>query len=525
MKKVRFSTRFWGLALVVALLVSVLAGCATQKTAAPTQGGDKPAVTTTKAPASTTAATTEDVTLAPVELSWYILETAENLGDLDEVIARMNEITEPEINATLKLVTFDGASFADKIKLMIQGGEEFDMCFTSNWLNPYTVNAAKGAYVALDDLLEEYGPNVRNTVPDKYWDVARVGGKIYGMLNYQVFAQRNGFLIKKDLAEKYGLDVDSIKKVEDIEPFLEEVMQNEQGLAGIVGSSIPNQYDPTTGALLDFIIGDETLPIYVAADDPTFTAKNYAESDAYKEKIERARRWYQKGYIRKDALTAWADQTADINAGKYAAMLNVGTMKPGYIEEWKTLRGLDLVGIPMETQVASAASILGTLTAVSVTSKNPERAVMYYNMLYGNPELYNTLIFGIEDKHYTKIEHNVVEQIPDSGYKFSNAWEVGNQFNAYYRKGSIIGIWDETIKYNAEAFTSPIISFNFDQEPVKSEIAQIQAVAQEYDPQFNVGVADLDKVYPEYLNKLQAAGIDKVIAEAQAQLDAWKAGQ
>jgi putative aldouronate transport system substrate-binding protein len=75
---------------------------------------------------------------------------------------------------------------------------------------------------------------------------------------------------------------------------------------------------------------------------------------------------------------------------------------------------------------------------------------------------------------------------------------------------------------NAETFYAA--DFFFDPSAVKSEMANVQAVyTSDIMPIYN-GVLDYEKHIDAALEKLKAAGIEKVIAEYQKQLDAHQAG-
>ncbi|MBQ8816752.1 MAG: hypothetical protein IJZ84_05690, partial [Lachnospiraceae bacterium] len=56
-------------------------------------------------------------------------------------------------------------------------------------------------------------------------------------------------------------------------------------------------------------------------------------------------------------------------------------------------------------------------------------------------------------------------------------------------------------------------------------IEQINAVKDEYRNMFDKGVygADFEAKYAEFVAKLEKAGVNEVIADYQAQLDAWLA--
>ncbi len=75
---------------------------------------------------------------------------------------------------------------------------------------------------------------------------------------------------------------------------------------------------------------------------------------------------------------------------------------------------------------------------------------------------------------------------------------------------------------NANAIPSVILGFAFNPEPVQSELAQTASVVQEYWPALELGTVDPDTVLPEFLDKLDKAGAQKIIDEMQKQIDAWK---
>ena len=56
-----------------------------------------------------------------------------------------------------------------------------------------------------------------------------------------------------------------------------------------------------------------------------------------------------------------------------------------------------------------------------------------------------------------------------------------------------------------------------------AEIAAVQNVKEEFWATLMTGTVDPDKFIPQANEKFKAAGLDKIIAEAQSQIDAWKA--
>ncbi len=473
----------------------------------------------TTTPNSTAASTTEQA-LPPVELEWYIGGDENDVADLPAVLEVVNKTLKEKINATLKLNLIDFGTLEQKMDVKIGANEVFDMCFTSSWANVYSKKVSKGAYVELDELLKKYGQNILSTIPEKYWDAARVDGKLYGILNYQMYANVYGITGNKALMDKYGVKKEDIKKLEDLEPFMAKVKEGETGVYPLRVS--PMAYtDPDTGALYWGAVPGSGMFV-VNENDPELKVVNLYETKAYRQRADLVRKYYLNGFIRKDGFIADKMFNEDVKAGKYA-LWGGGNIMPGNEESSKAQTGLDVYGIPLMPPMVETSGIMGTMTGVSKTSKNPERAVMFYDLLFSDKELYNTLVYGIENKHYKKISENTVELIPDSGYNNTNAaWEMGNSFSAYLLNGTDPDVFKQRLEINDNAQASPLLGFNYNTEPMKTELAALNAVYTEAAPQLLYGIEDPEKFLPGLIEKGKKAGFDKVRDDVQAKIDEWR---
>ena len=136
--------------------------------------------------------------------------------------------------------------------------------------------------------------------------------------------------------------------------------------------------------------------------------------------------------------------------------------------------------------------------------------------------VYNLLCYGIEGKHYNKVGENRIETIKDSGYAPNKSWEFGNNFNAYLMEGQEDDIWEQTKEVNETATVSKLLGFALDTEPIKSELEACNAAVEEYMYNLTAGAVDIDTKLPEFQKKLKNAGVDRMIAEVQKQVDEWK---
>lgn len=428
----------------------------------------------------------------------------------DAVMEKVNALLKERYNLELEFEIYDFGSYNDKMNMIISSSEPYDICWTTEgWLNKYLPNISKGAFLALDDLIDENAPGLREVLPDFLFEQARVNGYIYAIPNYQICYNAFGFSIRKDLAEKYGFDYESVKTYEDMYPFFDAIVENEKDLYA-VGTSGQNFL--TTVFTNDYI-GVAGLASFKKGDD--------AYAISWFPEVEKASRraigeWYKKGYIRDDVVTV-QDDSADVTSGKYASYIEV--VKPGGAVDRSTKSGgFEYVQVAIQEPFVSATASRSTMTAVSSGTKHPEAAIRMIEIMNSDVEIFNMINYGVQDVNYA-LKDGFVDAIPDSGYFYNTAWAFGNQFNAYLKVGQVPGIWEETMAINNSAEVSPILGFSFDETAVANEAAQIAAVQNEY--RFIEMGDNFEQRFEEYQEKLVRAGVERYCEEAQAQLDAW----
>lgn len=439
--------------------------------------------------------------------------------DVDMVSEALSAIARKKINATIKLKPIDWGAFDEKMKLAFAAGEECDIVFVAPWINNYIQNVANGNIIPLDELLPRYAPGLWKSIPEASWDAARVGGKIYGVLNQQIWVKPFGFIVRKDLADKYGLDVNAIQKYEDLEPFIKAVKEGEPDITPL--TSARNWMFETAG--FDPIVSQET-PVAIRYDDKDLKVFNAAATPEFKASVDLARKWYLAGYAPKDKIER-ADSEAMWRAGQFA-MSMTSVVKPGGDIEARERFGQEVYQKSVTQPFLTTAGSSATMNAICRTSKNPERAMMVLELLNTDVEFYNLISKGIEGRHWewADKENKVIKPGPNNAdYNPNTDWEFGNQFNAYYidPEQAKQKVWEATYKLNNDSPPSAALGFNFNPEPVKTELANISAVVKELSEPLTSGMVDPETALPEYLKRLDEAGLQTVIEETQKQLNEW----
>lgn len=501
------------LALALSLVLSLgLTGCSKESEDKVADKGTKTEDTKAK---DEKKKETEEVKLEPVELIWHF-PLGQVQPDQDKVFDEVNRIAKEKINATVKFNAMDFGVFKERIPILMASGEPADLIWTASWANNYLQNVAKSAFLPLDELLEKYGKSLLEDIPKPIWNATRVKDKIYAIPNYQISSMTNPLLFKKDLIDKYNFDINSVKKLEDLEPFLKAVKENEDGIYPIEHR---NKLWENTAVHFGFeaIMRMQPGAIEYGADEVKVI--NQYASDKFKNFCKLMSSWYQKGYIRKDIVSV-TNAEADRKAGKYAILTGGNVPYPGNNEVVVEKNyGYEVKELIFSDTVIKSGSVLATLNAVSQISKNPERAVMFIDLLNSSKEATNLLAYGIEGEHYNKVDDGRIDLIKDSGYNHGWKWALVNSFKTYVISPSPADENERVLAMHKKAIPSPLMGFSFDAESVKTELAQCSSVHDEYFNGLAAGVVDTDKYLPEFLDKLEKAGVSKVIAEMQKQVD------
>lgn len=445
-----------------------------------------------------------------------------NIGNMTDVAAvqeEINKITKEKINATVKLMPIDIAAWNQQVNLLLAGNEPLDLLVTSSFFN-YSSQVAKGQLLPLDELLEKYGPEIKNTMAPEIYNGTKIDGKNYGVPSIRDVGADYGMVLRKDLVDKYGIDLSKVKTFADLEPVFKTIKDNEPGITPLVQSTQTGtvsyemytpQIDPLGDALGVLMLDDNDMKV-----------KNIYETELYKNTVGLARKWYEAGYIMQDVATTQEMGTSLVKAGKALGYMN--NMKPSYEKQESKATGHEMVGVRLTEPVIQSNGANGFMLSIPLNSQNPERAMQLMNLLYTDADVMNLFAIGIEGKHYVKNDDGTIklpDGVTESGY-VNNQWEVGNNFLTHVWQGTDTDIWEQMKAFNESAKVSPALGFSFDATPVKTEVAAATNVVNQYKIGLESGSLD-PALIGEFNEKLKAAGLDKIIAEKQKQLDAWKA--
>ncbi|MDK0980034.1 ABC transporter substrate-binding protein [Clostridium perfringens] len=439
----------------------------------------------------------------PVNLVWYVIGKPQNDGELVE--EEVNKYIKDKINATVDIKHIDFGDYSQKMNVIANSGEEYDLAFTCSWAFPYLDNARKGAFLELNDLIDSHGKDLKNVIDERLWKGAEVDGNIYAVPNQKEIAGAPMWVFDKELVEKYDIPYQDIHSVDDLEPWLALIKEKEPDFVPFYtqGDGIPIEG-----------IEDITSGLGIFYDDESLTVKNMYETEELKHLFTKLREFYEKGYINQDA--AVSNMKNEVKRFVWKA-----DGQPYAENGWSQSLGREVVTSSIVSSYVTNASTTGAMTAISATSKHPEKAMELINLVNKDSTLRNLLMFGIEGTHYEKVSDNQIKRDPNGPYSVTS-WAYGNLFDTYVLDSDPVDKWDAFEEFNQKAKTSTILGFKFDTEKVVTQMSAVSNAFEEFIKPLYTGSVDTEETLEKLNKKLYDSGLEDIKVELQRQLDEWK---
>lgn len=448
---------------------------------------------------------------------WYIPKTVSDLSHQAMVEEAANKLIGEQLDARLKFKMIDSSMYDQKMNVIISSGESYDICFTTSWTNNYYKNVKQNAFLDISELLEKYGQDILQKSDKGLLEKMKTNGKLYVIPSQNAFATPQANALKKELVEKYNFDYKNAHTLRDYEPWLEKIKQNEPGIIPILSIEAPRieRYN------------DDSIP-GLRYDEQEGKFVKYYDIPEVIDEFRIRNEFYKKGYFAKDAATK-KDVLSEAKSGKYAVMQCAYYTEDG--SKSSATYGFECVDSYVGPGLITTPGVMTAMNAIGINSKQPEKAIQLLNLIWKDPEISNTLAYGVEGVDYQVDTENTAEKtvIPNTGD--SQKWAMWHNW--------IGPLWDQwnsswnsteslrEMQYNNEhSDTSSIFGFIFDNTPVKTEFSQVSAATSEFrDVLMNGAMPDFDEYMANVNNKLQSSGIDKLLEEANRQLEQWKQEQ
>lgn len=449
--------------------------------------------------------------------------------DLKKIEEKLSEMTMDRINCKVELIPVSSADQATKYNMWFANGTKVDVIVTVFADYVSMINA--GAFNELDELLSEHGAAILEKDKEKSFLNAGVyKGKQFGLPVIPAAPGNGGAIyMRKDIYDSLDLsdvNTEDYLDYEELDNIFGQIHEKfpDYDTLGISGSISESNYfymknydnlgvsGGSCGVLLDAVNSSKI--------------DNLFESDQYYEYLSWMRKWYQDGYISKDAATSTENGQAMFYAGRNALTIAMNTA--GVRESMEAQGGFEVVQLDLCPNYMTTNVYTGCMFFIPKNCKNPEKTMDFLNLLFTDAEIQNVLTYGIEGEHYTVQDNGKVIDFTENRDKYICPFGVwGDQSQQYVASPQTMDILKERENYLQVSLdhTSKAYGYQFDATEISTEQSAVKSVITKYLTQLEYGSVDLDTVYPEFIEALKTAGIYNIIEKNQQQLDEWLAQQ
>ncbi|SFT27925.1 ABC transporter substrate-binding protein [Paenibacillus sp. BC26] len=467
-------------------------------------------------------------------ISYVVLGDKPKNGQLEAVMEKVNAIMKEKINAKLEFKWVEWADWQTKYNLLLASGEPIDLItIGTDWLDTWG-NAQRGAFLPLNDLLEQYAPQTFAEIPQEDWEQSKFKDDIVLIPeNHYTQWVNHGVYYRGDWAKEFGI-TEPIKDFEGLGKYFQGVKDKKEGVVpyDVNGgtSTFYNGFATTYTDNIELPISTGYANVYYAKSyDDRYTVDSPIFNDDFIKFAGLMKEWADKGFWREDVLNYKGDTRAALKAGLTGADSH-------HTQTYKGLRvEMDKQQPGSELQMFSYSDTRGNLISMPIThggtsvgahSKHPERALMAYELIRQDKEVYQLINYGLEGVQYEikdgkRFRPAAYDEAKDGFY--TDFW--GGRVDKFEIPSDTdwSGIGDVYAKYDAIKKPFPYGKFVFDKASVDPEMTAISQVIGEQLPAILFGKAgDPAAAVNALRDKLKAAGYDKVKDEIQKQLDAYK---
>lgn len=456
-----------------------------------------------------------------------------DFADQDYVLEQVNQkLLEDGMNLRIELIRIPWDAWDQKINLMLSTGEEFDLMHVMEDKKGIAAYKAQGAIVPITEYVDKY-PDLKEKL-EYWWPDFTLGGEIYAVPcgNTHDYGKDYGKIYyQEEWMEKAGCKPPTtIEGVIETAEKIQKVMMDETGQRCYMWDpwnySTPRWLHRTYD--VPYFTIDETIS-GIARVDLDGSVCSWYEHPDFKKDCEIYRELYTKGLIHPDILTLDHEYTTgEGNSGRWIFGLSTFTYRSNEIQVRQSMGTQinDFIIMPERGRYKYTTNWNGN--AIPTSCKHPEASVKFLDWLYKNDENYRLFMYGIEGRDYNVLDDGRAEFIkgPDGNYKYLyDEWQIGLVDLRLFEEGrsekSIV--IDKEPLAGDDVVVNAATGFKFNPEPVMNELSNVEAEVVTSIYPIKLGILDYDSNIDAAIANLKAAGLDKVIAEYDRQVQEFLA--
>ncbi|MEG0485371.1 MAG: extracellular solute-binding protein [Oscillospiraceae bacterium] len=313
---------------------------------------------------------------------------------------------------------------AEKLNMDLASGTEYDIArLDPTWFEKL---AAQNALLPLNDLIDEYGPNIKKQCLPELFDMTTRDGKIYGLPSPAPGAGVYwGIAMRQDILDELKLEAPN--NIDDFYKVLKTVKEKK--------NIIPLT---TAQPFLTGIASAFNLSTYFKDIDGKLVAQ--PEQAGMKEYLKFMSKLYKDGLLDTDLPINKAENVREkFTSGQaFSLLMTYGSETPPAIIMPAIKQNLPNASLkfilPLENEKGERELPLNkgleNITVIPVTSKHPEDAIKWLNATLEEKN-FDLLAIGEEGVHYTKNGDSYDPILPKFFEDKGNSWWLVPTTNAH----------------------------------------------------------------------------------------------
>ncbi|MCD7805946.1 MAG: ABC transporter substrate-binding protein [Lachnospiraceae bacterium] len=504
--------------LLTAMMLLSLTACGSSSSSTSSSTSSSEDSASTSAGESTAEETTsgELVTVTIVMPTMNNIPADSDVADVENALSEYIQGLGYNININMEMAAL--SDYTTTMNLRLAGGEVLDIIYTGALSTAVT----NGYLVNLDEYLDDELAETMEVIGD--WSLCgTIDGSVYGIPAYKGLSLDYKYIYN----EEYFADIDmsGVSSVNDLDDIFAQFK-----------ALYPDEYPATDGyntLLALFSEEDHTAAVgtYLATVGDSTELVSLYSTEAYKNACEKTYEWRQNGYVDPEGSAQTLSHDALSLSGYSKGVIMGHAYSVETIEEMYNTNNT-YGGTFKAISIAQTSLTSNTLTyGIAYTSENPSEAAQVLNLIWTDEYVMSTLIYGLEGISWEWNEDQTSIQYPDGlgldSVPYTALYSCGafgNQFLLYGFDGNTSEedkvFMKELID---EAYVAPLFGFTPSSDNVSTQVAAVSNVVSQYDSALRYGDVDPDVYLPQFLEALEAAGIQDIIDEYQAQADAWVA--
>ena len=463
------------------------------------------------------------------------------------VLAKFNAGLKKAHGFELNAQFINWTNYAQQSLLKFTAGAKFDTALQALWLNMAQLQQQK-ALVDLTDHIAKW-PNLSKQLAPELIASNKWSGHLWGIPQVNSAGRVQHFSIRKDLADKYGID--SIQDFDTLEKYFYDVKQKESGITPFAVSSNqtfelaigpqgpvglfdaagwqnPTQYFNTLFAGSGLYFSFDEAKLATGTADPV----PFWENPQIVDTLRRIRKYYQDGIINANGLNAdSATIQAQFQAGKFGGQWAItdGTASNALVALHKAVPNASLeevlpFGGALTSQKPLQTFQADNLVVVNANGGDVDRALALQDYV-SIQENHDLLAYGIKGTDWAPTGENGVKQLSSYSFPgFALLWRSKLERRSSFMTDSEKQVFDWAQDYGN--FTkATLASFIPDVTPVKQAAASMNNVITQYANPLYYGVVDVDSQLSKLKSAAASAGLSTLQNEMAKQVGAFLKAQ